>query len=270
MKGVIVYVHTHGKSVRMLRAVMATVLCAATGVTTAELYDSLDGVGATVGLGDCTCLNGASDADLISALGWVCDPGSTGGRVNCSAINAGGAHFYPNDAVHHADYAFTEYYHEKGGPDTCFFAGNAAVTPSPLGHWLFVKDGDSITLDYPYQQARQGMGQWDTIPGGKTKSYLSADFSGKYHPGASSTFSLWFAATTIPASVAVDISYYLPCISTNGSVAARHRHEQCELPAFARFISSPLPRLVEHQPHFKMFSWYTRLVVSSSHFLYGR
>ena len=35
--------------------------------------------------GNCTCIPSAKDADLITALGWVCDP--NGGKVDCSAIN---------------------------------------------------------------------------------------------------------------------------------------------------------------------------------------
>eukprot|EP01043_Picozoa_sp_COSAG02_P033635 COSAG02_NODE_2305_length_9181_cov_3.277001_4_plen_129_part_00 len=68
---------------------------------------------------NCTCLSSASDADLITALGWVCGPG---GKVDCSPINTGGSHFLPNDAVDHANYAFTEFYHAHAadGYDTCF------------------------------------------------------------------------------------------------------------------------------------------------------
>ena len=68
---------------------------------------------------NCTCLPSAKDADLITALGWVCGPG---GKVDCGPINTGGSHFFPNDAVDHANYAFTEFYHAHAdnGYDTCF------------------------------------------------------------------------------------------------------------------------------------------------------
>ncbi len=68
---------------------------------------------------NCTCLSSASDADLITALGWVCGPG---GKVDCSPINTGGSRFFPNDAVDHANFAFTEFYHAHAadGYDTCF------------------------------------------------------------------------------------------------------------------------------------------------------
>jgi hypothetical protein len=139
---------------------------------------------------NCTAIKSATDADLIAALGWLCGAGG----VNCAAINPGGSHFDPNDAVHHADYAFTEYYHtnEKNGYDTCFFGGNAFVDPPPVGHWLFIQGGK---IDYPYPTAKEGVGLWDTIKGGTERTYSSETFSGKMDTAAyaSSIFSLWVA-----------------------------------------------------------------------------
>jgi hypothetical protein len=170
---------------------------------------------------NCTCLSSAADADLITALGWVCGPG---GKVDCSPINTGGSHFFPNDAVDHANYAFTEFYHAHAadGYDTCFFGGNAAVSPPPVGHWLFVQGG---ALDYPYPQAKEGIGLWDTIPSGKSMTYVTDTFNGKFQalPGgfSSTVFSLWLAATTAPTDVHVEIYYLLPC----GSPLPRYRRE---------------------------------------------
>lgn len=208
-------------------------------------------------LANCTCLPSAKDADLITALGWVCGPA---GKVDCSPINTGGSHFFPNDAVDHANYAFTEFYHANAasGYDTCFckqsFAattedhlpstansiifpatvqlmlygvvyavgGNAAVHPSPVGHWLFVQGG---ALDYPYPTAKEGIGLWDTIPSGKSTTYVTDTFNGKFQalPGgfSSTIFSLWMAATTAPTDVHVEIYYLLPC----GSALPRYRRE---------------------------------------------
>lgn len=80
---------------------------------------------------NCTCIPSAKDADLITALSWVCGPG----KVDCSAINPGGSHFNPNDAVDHANYAFNKFYqaHKSDGYETCFFGGNAYLKPPPAG-----------------------------------------------------------------------------------------------------------------------------------------
>jgi hypothetical protein len=206
---------------------------------------------------NCTCLPSAADADLITALGWVCGPG---GKIDCSPINTGGSHFFPNDAVDHANYAFTEFYHAHAadGYDTCFceyfslrptdscqlavhvpsrviqfgvcwrgpvcaVGGNAAVNPPPVGHWLFVQGG---ALDYPYPQAKAGIGLWDTIPSGKSATYATGPFNGKFQalPGgfSSTVFSLWLAATTAPTDVHVEITYNLPCGS---ATLPRYRRE---------------------------------------------
>jgi hypothetical protein len=171
--------------------------------------------------GNCTCLKSAADADLITALGWVCGPG---GKIDCSSINTGGSHFFPNDAVDHANFAFTEFYHAHAsdGYDTCFFGGNAAVSPPPIAHWLFVQGG---ALDYPYPQAKLGIGLWDTIPSGKSTTYVTDTFNGKFQalPGgfASTVFSLWMSATTAPTDVHIEIYYLLPC----GSALPRYRRE---------------------------------------------
>ena len=76
---------------------------------------------------NCTCLSSAADADLITALGWVCGPG---GKVDCSPINTGGKYFFPNDAVDHANYAFTQFYHAHAadGYDTCFCKNPASAS----------------------------------------------------------------------------------------------------------------------------------------------
>ena len=80
---------------------------------------------------NCTCLDSAADADLITALGWVCGPG---GKVDCSPINTGGKYFFPNDAVDHANYAFTQFYHAHAadGYDTCFCKDSAIHNLLPV------------------------------------------------------------------------------------------------------------------------------------------
>ena len=180
---------------RHTAAAAVALLCAAAGPAAA-----VPALAAPPTPANCTSLKSAADDDLITALGWVCGPG---GKVDCSSINTGGSHFFPNDAVHHANYAFTQFYHAhaSNGYDTCFFGGNAAVSPAPVAHWLFVQGG---VLDYPYPQAKLGIGLWDTIPSGKSTTYVTDTFNGKFQalPGgfSSTVFSLWvrIAMQTIP------------------------------------------------------------------------
>lgn len=173
---------------------------------------------------NCTCIPSAKDADLISALSWVCGPG----KVDCSAINPGGSHFNPNDAVDHANYAFNAFYqaHKSDGFETCFFGGNAYVKPPPAGHYLFVQGG---ALDYPYPEAKEGMGLWDTINAGQQAAYISQPFSGTFHAGsggfASSVFSLWLAGTSAGVSAHVEITYHLPCTSRGDGGLPSYRRE---------------------------------------------
>ena len=51
----------------------------------------------------------------------------------------GGSHFFPNDAVDHANYAFTQFYHAHldSGYDTCFFGGNRSMCQSVWRHCKF-------------------------------------------------------------------------------------------------------------------------------------
>ena len=174
---------------------------------------------------NCSTLPSATDQDLVSALGWVCGAG----KVDCAAINAGGSHYLPNDAKHHADYAFTEFYHahEADGYDTCFFGSNAFVDPAPVGHWLFVKG----RLTYPYAQAKEGLGLWDTISSGQAAVYSTSTFGGTYRDVSgkgftSSIFNIWVASTTGPTDLHVEISYHLPCQDLHGS-NAKYRSEWC-------------------------------------------
>ena len=105
----------------------------------------------------------------------------------------------------------------------CTVGGNAAVNPPPVGHWLFVQGG---ALDYPYPTAKEGIGLWDTISSGKSTTYATGPFNGKFQalPGgfSSTIFSLWLAATTAPTDVHVEITYNLPCGS---ATLPRYRRE---------------------------------------------
>eukprot|EP01062_Namystynia_karyoxenos_P022996 TRINITY_DN18842_c0_g2_i1.p1 TRINITY_DN18842_c0_g2~~TRINITY_DN18842_c0_g2_i1.p1 ORF type:complete len:776 (+),score=241.34 TRINITY_DN18842_c0_g2_i1:72-2330(+) len=69
----------------------------------------------------------ASDADLSAALGWVCSP--SGGKLDCSSINAGGACFSPNNLRAHCGIAFDAYYQQHSrAPTACDFSGTATVS----------------------------------------------------------------------------------------------------------------------------------------------
>jgi len=68
----------------------------------------------------------ATPPSLQAALGWVC------GVEDCSPINPGGAHYYPNNLVAHCNWAFNHYYMQKRleqGGGACSFSGNAILAP---------------------------------------------------------------------------------------------------------------------------------------------
>lgn len=81
---------------------------------------------------NCTLCNAsktASPQQLDAALAWVC---SAAGIQDCSPIQPGGAFFYPNTTVSHANWAFNVYfqaYQCTPGIDACDFGG-AATTVS--------------------------------------------------------------------------------------------------------------------------------------------
>jgi len=54
----------------------------------------------------CNVKAGVKDSLIIGALGWVC----SAGNVDCSPINKGGAHYLPNTARSHGNWAFNVYY----------------------------------------------------------------------------------------------------------------------------------------------------------------
>jgi len=76
----------------------------------------------------CWPKSGITDQQLISALGWVCDPS----HLDCTPINPGGAHYLPNTPTDHAKWAFTAYYdlhRTVQGPAACDFGGIAQIVP---------------------------------------------------------------------------------------------------------------------------------------------
>jgi len=74
----------------------------------------------------CHAMRNASSSSLQQALDWVCS------RMDCSPINPGGAHYYPNTLIDHCDWAFNSYYQYfkiDQGYNACFFGGAAALVP---------------------------------------------------------------------------------------------------------------------------------------------
>lgn len=65
----------------------------------------------------------ANPVDLGNALTWVCS--ST--AVDCSPINPGGANFYPNTLVAHAEWAFNAYWNMYPNIGACDFGGTARL-----------------------------------------------------------------------------------------------------------------------------------------------
>eukprot|EP01123_Difflugia_compressa_P000626 TRINITY_DN10734_c0_g1_i1.p1 TRINITY_DN10734_c0_g1~~TRINITY_DN10734_c0_g1_i1.p1 ORF type:complete len:316 (-),score=51.74 TRINITY_DN10734_c0_g1_i1:103-1050(-) len=77
----------------------------------------------------CRAKTTASDPDLQAALGWVCTPP----HLDCSPIQPGGAHYYPNTLRDHCDWAFNSYFElwkASQGPSACDFSGNAELYTS--------------------------------------------------------------------------------------------------------------------------------------------
>eukprot|EP01062_Namystynia_karyoxenos_P065992 TRINITY_DN60015_c0_g1_i1.p1 TRINITY_DN60015_c0_g1~~TRINITY_DN60015_c0_g1_i1.p1 ORF type:complete len:208 (+),score=90.11 TRINITY_DN60015_c0_g1_i1:82-624(+) len=58
---------------------------------------------------------------LGAALSYAC----SGGGVNCTDINPGGARYYPNNVYAHCDWAFDKYYQANPVPASCSFSGTA-------------------------------------------------------------------------------------------------------------------------------------------------
>jgi len=76
----------------------------------------------------CNVIAGTDQAKLSSAIGWVCDPTN----LDCSPINPGGAHYFPNTLVDHCNWAFNAYYRihrSTQGLSACDFGGIAHLVP---------------------------------------------------------------------------------------------------------------------------------------------
>jgi hypothetical protein len=118
-------------------------VCAATGAATdvvvkfatyAKVNTSTAGVLATpcaqhaLCKGDVCIANPASNASHVGgALQWVC----SGGKVNCTYIDAVGKGYTPNTMWVHASWAFQQYYARERpsqGNGACYFGGVADVT----------------------------------------------------------------------------------------------------------------------------------------------
>lgn len=79
----------------------------------------------------CHAKRTADPGVLGSALGWTCSDG----KIDCTPINPGGDHYYPNTLMDHCDWAFNQYYLQhryNQGIDACDFGGvGEIVPPSP-------------------------------------------------------------------------------------------------------------------------------------------
>jgi len=88
----------------------------------------------------------ATPSSLQAALGWVC------GVEDCSPINPGGAHYYPNTLKDHCDWAFNNYYmlHRlEQGSGACNFSGNAILAPDSNSTNKQPQVRDEPPPDYP-------------------------------------------------------------------------------------------------------------------------
>eukprot|EP01125_Pyxidicula_operculata_P013407 TRINITY_DN4445_c0_g1_i2.p1 TRINITY_DN4445_c0_g1~~TRINITY_DN4445_c0_g1_i2.p1 ORF type:complete len:319 (-),score=45.01 TRINITY_DN4445_c0_g1_i2:20-976(-) len=77
----------------------------------------------------CVAKPDANEDLLVGALNWVCSQPN----IDCSPINEGGDHYYPNTVHDHASWAFNQYYlvwKTKQGPSACNFNGLAQLVPS--------------------------------------------------------------------------------------------------------------------------------------------
>jgi len=76
----------------------------------------------------CNVKDNADKVKVQGGLEWVC-----GSKViDCSPINPGGDHFYPDDLVSHANWAFNAYYLKnkaQQGSAACDFGGTAHLVP---------------------------------------------------------------------------------------------------------------------------------------------
>jgi len=78
----------------------------------------------------CEAMPNADPNLLQGALGWTCDPAQ--GKIDCTPINEGGDHYYPNTLQAHCNWAFTAYFLQhrwEGGIDACSFSGLAQIVP---------------------------------------------------------------------------------------------------------------------------------------------
>ncbi|KAG6469498.1 hypothetical protein ZIOFF_074221 [Zingiber officinale] len=73
----------------------------------------------------CVAKNETTDEALRANINWTCGTG----KVDCAAIQQGGACFDPNTVRSHATYVMNAYYHAAGTQDyNCDFAGTAVFT----------------------------------------------------------------------------------------------------------------------------------------------
>jgi len=76
----------------------------------------------------CNVKKNADTVAVVKALQWVCGSGA----LDCTPINQGGDHYFPNDLKSHANWAFNEYYQnnkDKQGNSACNFGGTAELVP---------------------------------------------------------------------------------------------------------------------------------------------
>jgi len=76
----------------------------------------------------CHVKDNADKVKVQGGLEWVCGSGG----IDCSPINPGGAHFYPDDLISHANWAFNAYYQKHKptqGSAACDFSGSAHLVP---------------------------------------------------------------------------------------------------------------------------------------------
>jgi len=101
----------------------------------------------------CQVKPNATDDKVIAALEWVCNPAN----LDCTPINPGGEHYYPNTVRDHADWAFNAYYDNNriiGGATACDFGGTAQLVapsnstlPSHKSPHFKVRDWNNIFFD---------------------------------------------------------------------------------------------------------------------------
>jgi len=76
----------------------------------------------------CKVRNNSDKVAIQKALSWVCNPEN----LDCSPIQPNGDHYYPNDLVSHANWAFNAYYQknkDRQGSAACDFGGLAELVP---------------------------------------------------------------------------------------------------------------------------------------------